>query len=306
MDIKKCSLLEHKDIESKVSCLECNIYMCNKCETYHSKLFPNHKVINSDKDKNDIFTGFCKEKGHPIKLEFFCKTHNQLCCAICIAKIKKEEIGKHKDCDIYTIEEIKEEKNKLLEENVKYLKDMSNTIEKYLAELKSIIEKINENKEEIKLKIINAFTKIRNELNKKEDELLLEVEQKFENAYYNEKILKENEKLPDRIKALLETAENINNYNNENKLSSFINICVKIENNISIIKEIKCNIEKSRDLPYKENIFIPEEKINKLINGIKRFCKFSEEDIENSLIIEENEIDLIKNFIGKKPKFKLL
>ena len=30
----KCSLNEHKEIDSKLICIECNIYMCNKCETY--------------------------------------------------------------------------------------------------------------------------------------------------------------------------------------------------------------------------------------------------------------------------------
>ena len=84
---KKCSLNEHKEIDSKIVCIECNIYMCNKCETFHSKLFPNHKIFNSDKDLDEIFTGFCKEEGHiSNKLKFYCRTHNQLCCGICIAK----------------------------------------------------------------------------------------------------------------------------------------------------------------------------------------------------------------------------
>ena len=29
---KKCSLEEHKDIDSKTFCVHCNIYKCNKCE----------------------------------------------------------------------------------------------------------------------------------------------------------------------------------------------------------------------------------------------------------------------------------
>ena len=103
---KKCSLDEHKDIDSKTFCIKCNIYMCNKCETFHAKLFPNHQIFNSENDINDMFTGFCQEKDHFNKLDFFCKTHNQLCCGLCIAKI----IGKHHDCNICKIEEIKDEK----------------------------------------------------------------------------------------------------------------------------------------------------------------------------------------------------
>ena len=100
---KKCSLDEHKDADSKTVCIKCNIYMCNKCETFHAKLFPNHQIFNSENDLNDIFTGFCKEKDHFNKLNFYCKTHNQLCCGVCIAKIKKNEIGRHKDCSVCTL-----------------------------------------------------------------------------------------------------------------------------------------------------------------------------------------------------------
>ena len=310
MEKKKCSLIEHKDIDSKSFCEECNIYMCNKCENFHVKLFPNHQTFNSDKDINEIFTGFCKEKGHPIKLEFFCKNHNKLCCGVCIAKIQKENIGKHKDCNVCTIEEIKEEKKNKIDENIKYLKEISNTLQKSIEELKSIFEKINANKEEIKLKIQNVFTKIRNELDGREDELLLEVDKKFDENYCNEKILKDTETLPTKIESLLSRTEDINKYYNDNKLSLFLNVCINVENNIKNIMEINDNIKKCKNSESKKIDFFPkdEKSINNFLNNIKKFGKFydEEDDIINSLIIQENEIDLIKNFIGKNPKFKLL
>ena len=74
------------------------------------------------------------------------------------------------------------EKNKI-NENIKNLKDISSTLQKSIEELKSIFAKINENKEEIKLKIQNIFTKIRNELNNREDVLLLEVDKIFNKTY---------------------------------------------------------------------------------------------------------------------------
>ena len=86
--------------------------MCNKCEVFHSKLFQNHNPIIIDKTNNEFFSSFCIEEKHKLELEFFCKTHNVLCCAACISKIKKNEFGKHKDCDICDIEDIKEEKEK--------------------------------------------------------------------------------------------------------------------------------------------------------------------------------------------------
>jgi hypothetical protein len=243
-------------------------------------------------------------------LDFFCKNHNKLCCGLCIAKIHKEDIGKHKDCNVCTIEEIKEEKKNKIDENIIYLKEISNTLQKSIEELKSIFEKINANKEEIKLKIQKVFTKIRNELNNREDELLLEVDKKFDDNYSNEKILKDIEILPAKIEDLLSRTEDINKYYNDNKLSFFINICLNVENNIKNIIEINDSIKKCKNTENKKiNFFTKnEEEINKFLDNIKKFGKLNDggDDIQNSLIIQENEIELIKNFIGKNPKFKLL
>ena len=71
--------------------------------------------------------------------------------------------------------------------------------------------KKNENKEELKLNIQNIFTKIRNELNKREDELLFEVDKKFNDIFGNEDIIKESEKLPNKIKISLEKGKKIDN-----------------------------------------------------------------------------------------------
>ena len=89
---KNCSLNEHKNINAVVYCQNCNIYMCNKCTNYHKCLFNNHYIFNLENDMNEIFTGLCKEENHSLKLEYFCKTHNKLCCLACISKIKKLDI----------------------------------------------------------------------------------------------------------------------------------------------------------------------------------------------------------------------
>ena len=112
MEKKKCSLKEHFEIEATSFCQKCNIYMCNKCEKLHSGLFENHHKFNLDKDINEIFTGYCKEPNHNEELEFYCKSHNKLCCVKCIIKIKSKGKGQHKDCEVFNIDEIKEEKKK--------------------------------------------------------------------------------------------------------------------------------------------------------------------------------------------------
>ena len=109
----KCSSEEHKEIDAISFCPECKIYMCNKCQNHHTPLFKSHHPNNLNKEE-EIFTGFCKEKNHPMKLEYFCKEHNQLCCAACIAKLNDSGDGQHKDCDVCNIKNIKDvKKNKL-------------------------------------------------------------------------------------------------------------------------------------------------------------------------------------------------
>ena len=106
---RKCTLVEHKEICAIMYCPEYKIYMCNKCENYHSPWYKNHHPYKLNKDE-DIFTGYCKEENHFDELKYFCKTHNQLCCAACIAKINENGDGQHKDCDVCSIQKIKEEK----------------------------------------------------------------------------------------------------------------------------------------------------------------------------------------------------
>ena len=110
--MKKCSSKDHEEINANFFCPECKIFICNKCEIMHSKLLQNHYTYNLDKDINDIFTGFCKEESHFEKLDYFCITHNKLCCSSCIVKLKSKGKGKHTDCNVCLLGDIKDEKKK--------------------------------------------------------------------------------------------------------------------------------------------------------------------------------------------------
>ena len=122
----------------------------------------------------------------------------------CITKIKEKGYGQHFDCDICLIENIKEEKKNKLKENIKILEDLENKFNESMTSLKKIFENIEKNKENLKLEIQNIFTKIRNILNNREDELLLEVDNLFNSNYIGEDIIKKGEKLPKQIKLSLE------------------------------------------------------------------------------------------------------
>ena len=82
--------------------------------------------------------------------------------------------------------------------------------------MKQIFESINENKEEVKIKIAKVFTTIRNSINEREDELLLEVDSQFNNLFFKEEIVNKSEKLPKEIKISLEKDKLINNEWNNN------------------------------------------------------------------------------------------
>ena len=96
---KHCSLSEHENINAISFCPKCNIYMCNKCQNFHAELFKIHQTINLNltKDLDDFFSGICNNEHHPNNLDFFCKTHNTLCCVGCISKIKNKLYGQHSD-----------------------------------------------------------------------------------------------------------------------------------------------------------------------------------------------------------------
>ena len=146
----------------------------------------------------------CQKEKHSIELDFFCKNHNQLCCAACLSKIKNKEYGQHKECEACHIQDIKEEKKNKLRNNIQFLDNLSNNIQSEINELKAVFLKVNENKENLKIKISKIFTQLRSELNEREDAILLEVDQKFDDLFFKEEFIKESEKLPKLAKNLLD------------------------------------------------------------------------------------------------------
>ena len=262
---KKCSSKDHSSNNAIAYCQKCEIYMCNKCIKIHSDLCTSHFEYIINENINDLFTDICKEEKYHAKLSYYCKNHNKLCCIFCIAKIKGEGIGQHKDCDVCFIKEIKDEKKNKLKDNIKCLEDLSNSLELSINELKILFDKINENKEELKLKIQKIFTNIRNSLNNREDELLIKVDEEFNNLYGNEEIIRNGEKYPEKIKKSLEKGKIIENNWNDDKLISIINDCINIENNIKEINKINENINKCKNNnKIKINLYCNDDEINKL------------------------------------------
>jgi len=305
-DKQKNFCSSHKESDAISFCEQCKIFMCNKCLTHHKELFKNHQQYNIDKNNNDIFIDICKENGHERKLEFYCKTHNKLCCGLCISKLNEKGYGQHKDCEVCSIENIKEEKKNKLNENIKYLQDLSGDLENTINELKSIFENINKSKEELKLYVQKIFTKIRCAVNEREDELLLEIDNKYNENYCKEDIIEQSIKLPNKIKKSLEKGKlSDDDWNNNNKLSSLINDCINIENNIKNINYINDNIKNSHKFIKIKIYFTPQdESMNEFVQSIKTFGKINVHlsNFEDSIILKNKDdsqklIELISNRI---------
>ena len=278
--------------------------MCNKCANYHSEFLENHHKYELGKEQKEIFTSFCKEKNHTIKLQFYCQTHHKLCWAACISKIKAEGNGQHTDCKVCYIKDIEEEKRNKLKDNIKYLENFSNNIDNTINELKELFEKINENKEALKNEITQIFTKIRNGINEREDQLLVDIDNEFNNIFFKEDIIKQSEKLPNVIKKSLELGKEINNkWKEDNNILLYINECINIENNIKSINLIKENINKSYLIKNLIIKFEGEDEINNLIKQIKNIGKIIKEEknlfLKDSLIINNNinSIKTLENWI---------
>jgi hypothetical protein len=283
METKKPKCSSDKELDAIVYCGECKIYMCSKCEQFHSKLLSAHQTMNLDKEDGEIFTGICKEPNHGNKLEFFCKNHNTLCCVSCTSKIGKKGLGLHKDCDVCFLEDIKEEKKEKFKSNTKYLEEISNTLKESIDNLIKTNEKIAKDREDIHLKIEKTFSKIRSKVNNREEEILAEVNGLFDKMYIDEKNLKKWDELPNAIKSSLEKGKKIES--NDDKLVIFIDECINIENNLKEINKINQIIKKNIDKGYKEVQFnFDEEQIDSLLGYIKIFGNISVNNFDSSIL----------------------
>ena len=95
---------------------------------------------------------------------------------------------------------MKEEKKIKLKENIKLLEELESNFTQSMEKLRIIFQKIDKDKEDLKLEIQNIFTKIRNALNNREDELLLQIDNIYNDKFFNENIIKEGENLPKKNK----------------------------------------------------------------------------------------------------------
>ena len=190
-----------------------------------------------------------------------------------------------------------------LNQNINLLEELSVSLEKSITELKNIFEQINENKEDVKIKIQKLFTKLRNEINNREDELINNVEKKFEETFFKEDFIKKIEKLPKKVENTLKKGKSLNvNDKENNHINEFIYNYISLEKYIEDIKILNLNIAKCKSLKPNIKLYLNEEEINYFNNKLKSFghiyykhFEFENSTSNNYIVTGENK-NIITNF----------
>ena len=118
--------------------------------------------------------------------------------------------------------------------------------------------------------------------------------------HINENIIKDSEKLPNKINISLEKGKIISEKWENNKLEFLINDCLNIENNINDINNINKNF-KNYNFKNSNIIFYPnEEGINQFLETIKKFGKII--NLSNKIFDSKIEFDeeLVKTWLNNK------
>ena len=156
--------------------------------------------------------------------------------------------------------------------NTDILEELFKAFEKSFNDIKNFCEDINIQKEELKINIQKIFTKLRNEINNREDELLLKVDDKFNNLFFKEDILKKYHNLPSKIKITLDKGKLIDKEWNDENLISFMNDSLNIENNVRNILMANEDLEKNNSKKiYSIKYKTQNKEIDEFIEKIKSF-----------------------------------
>ena len=157
------------------------------------------------------------------------------------------------------------------------MEKLSQTFKDSINEIKTIFENINKSKEDLKLKVLKIFTKIRSQINEREDEIMNKIDTKFDTLFFKEDNIKEFDKLPNKIKTSLEKGKKIdNNWNSKDiPINSLINDCINIENSIKYINDLNGIMRKCRSLNLNANFYPQENEIVVFLKTIKCFGKLS-------------------------------
>lgn len=131
---------------------------------------------------------------------------------------------------------------------------------------------------------------MKNIINKREDEILLEIDNKFKYIYFDEDAFKQYDKFPNQINLSLEKGNFIEKKWVENNinLNNLIYYCINFENDIKDINKISEDINEYNCKTDEINFYFEDEE-EILINKIKNFGVVKIYEIGNIIsIIKKN------------------
>ena len=233
-------------------------------------------------------------------IEYFCKDDNKLCCAACLCKIKDKGDGQHTECNACFIKDIKEEKMRILIDNINILKDIYNNLKKKYKEVKKINEKAKPKKEEIKQKIIDIFENFQKLLEKRKIELLNEVNNLYDKFFFSDDFINNYKNIISKIDDYYKKAKNVNEkWNKEEKKTMIQGLLDREEQRREKMKELGIKYE------YKGFKEIVEEYKIEHLNEIKEKNKNKENKKDNDNKKEKSEKKKYKETkLEKKDEIK--
>ena len=269
-------------------CPECKQFYCEDCLKLHNKLYKKHKP-KALEDKI-IFKGMCNEYQHNEKYEYFCRTHNKLCCSKCTTKIKDETHGEHSNCEVCKLVDILSEKEKIFEENrAKINKKKYKLVNESIANFEKYRGNKVETKKSIKAQIEKAFQNYEKALAERKNQLLSNVDEiykSFKLEEYDKKITKLTNKLSD-ISGLIGMSEEIKA---ENEMNTLIEFYCRVENDLNNINALNDEINKYSTKRQNINFILDLDKFKKKLSQFGEVKAIGNEDVPaNNIIEEENE-----------------
>ncbi|CAG2200835.1 unnamed protein product [Mytilus edulis] len=168
----------HLNKSAEEYCPQCEEALCRECRDHHklSKLLKSHQTITVD--KYNKLPSFIKQisqncEEHDCFLEFYCKSHDALCCKLCL-------ISGHKECKgtIFIEDFLKPltgHQSAALDNIEKVLQDLQSNICSAIKDRNRNLTELREQKRVIEEQIKEKRKEINNLLDNLEEELLQKV-----------------------------------------------------------------------------------------------------------------------------------
>ena len=180
---RKCS--KHQNAEVVTYYPECKKFCCTECDKLMRELFPEYHPlpIEEASELTLTFEDRCKEIGHSdCPLNYFCKTHNELCCSECAYS----GTGKHRGCAVVRARDMEMEFKARLSASVDSL---SAEVERIEADMKrpdgvaatfaDRVARAEEAKQEVAEAVQEAFARYKEAVDKRKAALLADLEKRY-------------------------------------------------------------------------------------------------------------------------------